>query len=225
MSNPRPQGSAFQELVVYPTFAPALAHPYTVPGTDVTYNPEFGTQGAAPLDGGTFSGKTYICYWTDHFTDTESVVSSGEAAAGSAAMNGMSGLLTCELSFILWLESAPPVLFFVAVTIEWLEASNTSGRGCANAAKAKKVSSVMQTASQLPVLTLSHAEMLTACLAAHEYHETYVIGINNGPGMKIYWAGSLYVSTLSASPFGFDYHFQAVGRLQLHLLWMTDSGQ
>ena len=54
----------------------------------------------------------------------ESVVSGGEAAAGSAAMNGMSGLLTCELSFILWLESAPPVLFFVAVTIKWLEASN-----------------------------------------------------------------------------------------------------
>jgi hypothetical protein len=60
MSNPRPQGSAFQELVVLPTLAPELARPYTVPGTDVTYNLEFGTQAGAASDTGIFYGTTFI---------------------------------------------------------------------------------------------------------------------------------------------------------------------
>jgi hypothetical protein len=38
------QGSAFQELIVYPTFAPHLTHPYHVPGTDIVYNTEFASQ-------------------------------------------------------------------------------------------------------------------------------------------------------------------------------------
>jgi hypothetical protein len=37
----RKQGSAFYELIVLPTFAPRLARPYRVPGTDRVYNQEF----------------------------------------------------------------------------------------------------------------------------------------------------------------------------------------
>ena len=38
------QGSAFQELVVLPMFAPHLARLYRVPGTDIVYNTEFADQ-------------------------------------------------------------------------------------------------------------------------------------------------------------------------------------
>ena len=37
-------GSAFHELIVLPTFAPQLARPYRVPGTDTVYNTEFANQ-------------------------------------------------------------------------------------------------------------------------------------------------------------------------------------
>jgi len=41
------QGSAFHELVVLPTFAPHLARPYQVTGTEIVYDTEFSqnTQG------------------------------------------------------------------------------------------------------------------------------------------------------------------------------------
>ena len=38
------QGSAFHKLIVLPTLAPHLAHPYHVPGTDIVYNTEFANQ-------------------------------------------------------------------------------------------------------------------------------------------------------------------------------------
>ncbi|KAF9786514.1 hypothetical protein BJ322DRAFT_1020528 [Thelephora terrestris] len=38
------QGSTFHELVVLPTFAPHLARPYRVPGTEIVYNTEFMSQ-------------------------------------------------------------------------------------------------------------------------------------------------------------------------------------
>jgi hypothetical protein len=40
---PRRPGTAFWELVVLPTFAPNLARPYRVPGTDKVYNQEYAT--------------------------------------------------------------------------------------------------------------------------------------------------------------------------------------
>jgi hypothetical protein len=42
-SSHRKNRSSFWELIVLPTLAPQLAHPYRVPGTDKVYNTEFGS--------------------------------------------------------------------------------------------------------------------------------------------------------------------------------------
>lgn len=77
-------GSAFHELVVLPTFAPHLARPYRVPGTDIVYNAEFSGQTQGILFFNRFPRQLTL-HLTDP-TDTQSDVPEhgiGDTEAGS----------------------------------------------------------------------------------------------------------------------------------------------
>ncbi|KAI0685325.1 hypothetical protein BC835DRAFT_1421345 [Cytidiella melzeri] len=79
---------------------------------------------------------------------------------------------------------APDRLFFVLVTIHWLERVQ-SGR----AIKMAKQQDTKQVSAQTPVLRLARAEFVTLALSAHGYEDRYVPGPISGPGMKVYWTG------------------------------------
>ena len=81
--------------------------------------------------------------------------------------------------------------FYVHIMVNWLEHPVKSQNACL-----KKCSESKNTLSQVPLLTLSHAQFITAALAAHAYQKTYIPGPTSGLGMWVSWSNSEYILIL-----------------------------